>query len=91
MQLRWTEEAAGDLERIAEYLLKKEPDYAVRVVRTIYEAPTALLTFPHRGRHGKKHGTRELVVSSLPYIIVYRIAEAVIHIARILDAAQQWP
>ena len=46
MQLRWTQEAAGDLERIAEYLLAHVPERAARLVRALYEAPTTLVTFP---------------------------------------------
>ena len=33
MQLRWTEEAADDLERIADYLLTHAPDRAAELVR----------------------------------------------------------
>jgi toxin ParE1/3/4 len=65
MQLRWTEEAADDLERIADYLLTHTPDQAPELVRAVYDAPSALLTFPNRGRMGKKEGTRELVLSHL--------------------------
>jgi toxin ParE1/3/4 len=36
-------------------------------------------------------GTRELVLTPLPYIVVYRIADDVIHILRILHRAQKWP
>jgi hypothetical protein len=39
----------------------------------VYEAPATLLTFPNRGRPGKKEGTRELVMSPLPYIVVYTV------------------
>jgi toxin ParE1/3/4 len=91
MELRWTGDAADDLERITEYLFKHAPDRAARIVRAIYDAPTALLTLPNRGRLGKKVGTRELVLPSLPYIIIYQISGDVIHILRILHAAQQWP
>jgi toxin ParE1/3/4 len=91
MQLRWSEEAAADLERITNYLFEETPQHAPELVRAIYNAPHALLTFPHRGRPGKKKGTRELVLSSLPYIVVYRIAGEVIHVVRILHGAQKWP
>jgi toxin ParE1/3/4 len=63
MQLRWSEEAADDLERIANYLFDETPQHAPELVRAIYNAPQALLTFPHRGRPGKEEGTRELVLS----------------------------
>jgi toxin ParE1/3/4 len=49
------------------------------------------LTFPHRGRPGKKENTRELVLSPLPYIVVYRIAGDAVNILRILHGAQKWP
>jgi toxin ParE1/3/4 len=49
------------------------------------------LQFPHRGRPGKKEGTREMVLSPLPYIVVYRIASDAIHNLRILHGAQKWP
>lgn len=91
MELRWTEEAAADLEHITDYLFQHAPERAAELVRGIYNAPAALLTFPYRGRAGKKEGTRELVLSSLPYIVVYQITGEVIHIVRILHGAQKWP
>jgi hypothetical protein len=63
MQLRWSAEAASDLERITNYLFEETPQHAPELVRAIYKAPSALLTFPHRGRPGKKQNTRELVLS----------------------------
>jgi toxin ParE1/3/4 len=91
MQLRWTEEAANDLERIADYLLTHTPDRAAELVRAVYDAPSALLTFPHRGRPGKKEDTRELVLSPLPYIVVYKVVGDVVFVVRILHGAQKWP
>ncbi len=35
MRLRWTEEAADDLERIADYLLTHAPDRAPELGRTV--------------------------------------------------------
>ena len=91
MQLRWTEEAATDLERIADYLFEHVPERAPALVRAIYDAPCTLLTFPHQGRPGKKEGTRELVLSPLPYVVVYAVRGDTIFIVRILHGAQQWP
>jgi addiction module RelE/StbE family toxin len=91
MHLRWTQEAANDLEHIADYLLTHAPDRAPELVRAVYDAPSALLTFPNRGRPGKKEGTLELVLTPLPYIVVYRVRGDVIFVVRILHGAQQWP
>src|SRR5271166_4016719 len=73
MELRWTEGAANDLEHIANFLFEHAPGRAAELVRQIYDSPSALVTFPYRGRPGKKRGTRELVLSPLPYIVVYQI------------------
>jgi addiction module RelE/StbE family toxin len=73
MQLRWTSAAADDLENIANYLFERTPEHAPRLIREICDAPSALKSFPNRGRAGKKEGTRELVMPSLPYIIVYHV------------------
>jgi toxin ParE1/3/4 len=91
MRLRWSDEAAEDLERITNYLFAETPQHASDLVRAIYNAPQALLQSPHRGRPGKKEGTRELVLSPLPYLVVYRIADDAIQIVRILHGAQKWP
>jgi addiction module RelE/StbE family toxin len=91
MQLRWTEEAADDLIRIADYLLIHAPGRAPELIRALYDAPSTLLTFPNRGRSGKREGTRELVLTPLPYIVVYKVLGDVIFVVRILHGAQQWP
>ena len=39
MQLRWSEEAADDLERITNYLFEDTPQHAPERVRAIYNAP----------------------------------------------------
>lgn len=91
MRLRWTAAAADDLEHIADHLFEKTPENAAHLIRKIYDAPSALKTFPNRGRAGKKQGTRELPVPSLPYIVVYRVTGDVVYVVRILHGAQDWP
>ncbi|MDE3154284.1 MAG: type II toxin-antitoxin system RelE/ParE family toxin [Acidobacteriota bacterium] len=91
MQLRWADAAVVDLERIADYLFSNAPDRAPDLARSIYEVPEKLLSFPHRGRPGKKAGTRELVLSPLPWILVYTVRDDVVQVVRILHGAQRWP
>lgn len=91
MQLRWTAGAAADLENIADYLLEKAPRHAPRLLRTIYNRIAALKNFPNRGRPGKKDGTRELMIPSLPYMVIYQIEHDCVHVVRILHSAQRWP
>jgi toxin ParE1/3/4 len=72
-------------------LFEKTPENASQLIRKIYDTPSVLKAFPNRGRAGKKQGTRELVIPSLPYVIVYQIAPDVMFIVRILHCAQNWP
>ena len=91
MEVRWADAAAADLENIANYLFENTPARAAELVREIYNAPAALRAFPYQGRVGRKEGTRELVLSPLPYIVVYQVTSEVIHVVRILHGAQKWP
>jgi len=45
MQLRWTEQAADDLEAITDYLFANAPEHAERIVRTCHTY-RCLLRFP---------------------------------------------
>jgi hypothetical protein len=49
------------------------------------------VTFPHRGRLGREEGSRELVLSPLPYIAVYRVRESTDRIVRVFFARQTYP
>lgn len=91
MKLRWTESAAADLEAIADYLIDRTPTHALRLVQTIYHAPEILTRSPLVGRPGRVHGTRELVLAPLPWIIVYRIGKESIDMVRVLHGSQRWP
>jgi toxin ParE1/3/4 len=90
MELRWTA-AADDLEHIADYLFEKTPENAEKLTRKIFDAPPLLKTFPNRGRLGKMQGTRERVLPSLPYVVVYQVTGDVLYVVRILHGAQDWP
>jgi toxin ParE1/3/4 len=61
------------------------------VAHRVYEAVGSLLQFPHLGRSGRKRGTRELVLSGLPFLAIYRVWQSAIEIARILHGARRWP
>ena len=81
-----------DLTGICDYTEEHEgPEAARRVALRIYEGVASLTQFPHRGRPGRKSGTRELVFPGLPFLAVYRIGEDAIEINRILHGAQKWP
>lgn len=90
MRVRWTTNAADDLERICDYIVESRPGSAQRVAKVIVDGVGALSTFPNRGRPGRVEGTRELVFVPLPFIAVYEVQDTV-QILRILHSAQHWP
>lgn len=91
MRVRWTSDAADDLERIADYIAEDRPDTARRIALDIVQSVDALDTVPNRGRLGRIEGTRELVLVPLPFIAVYEVGEQEVRVLRILHGAQQWP
>jgi len=91
MEVRWSPEAAADYTAIVRYIRQDNASAALRVARAIYNAIARLNTFPNRGRPGKIDGTRELPLTSLPFVVVYRVTENAVEIVRLLHGAQRWP
>ena len=91
MRIRWTPEAVNDLEQIGRHILRQNPSVARTVIRTITDGIEGLKKFPNLGRAGQVENTRELVVPSLPYIVVYRIKQENVEILRVYHGAQDWP
>jgi addiction module RelE/StbE family toxin len=88
MEVRWTGLAVRDLENIARYIQLDNPAAAGRMMRALYDGAMSLERLPNRGRAGRIAGTRELIFA--PYIIVYRVTQAV-EILRVYHGSQDWP
>ena len=56
MRVRWTTDAADDLERICDYIAESRPESARRVAQSVVERIGTLKTFPHLGRIGRVAG-----------------------------------
>lgn len=91
MEVRWSPESVDDLEKIVTHIQKDYRKAAQDTGRKIYQSISQLKQFPRRGRAGRIEGTRELVISSLPYLVVYRVKERAVEVVRIFHAAQDWP
>jgi toxin ParE1/3/4 len=88
-RIRWTTEAADQLEGIVNHILKGDPEAARKVARAILGRIENLKDFPRLGRPcDEVEGTREL--HSLPYVIVYRLKVDVAEILYIWHGAQDW-
>ncbi len=88
MRIRWTLTAAADLEHIKDYLTEHHPQLARPTVLKLYQTIRSLKTMPYRGRMGREAGTRELVLTPLPFIAAYRVKEQAIEVLHIYHGAQ---
>ncbi len=91
MKIRLTSFATGDLEAIETYIAEENSDAAARTVLRVLEAVEGLLEFPSIGRPGRIPGTRELVESPTPFIVVYRVKSNILWVLRVIHGARRWP
>lgn len=93
MQIRWSPEAAGDLESIVDYIANESPTAALRGAQSAYDRAGTLASFPYLGRMGRVRGTRELPLTPLPFFIVDRVLDQVsaVEIVSVIHGAQRWP
>lgn len=91
-KIKWTEIAVADLDCIELYIYSDNPSAAVDVVLRIFDTVETLLSnFPASSSAGRLIGTRELVLSDLPYIIPYRIKDGYVEILRVLHTSRKYP
>lgn len=76
-----------------DFVAADKPQAALEQDASITSAVARLGAFPRMGRTGRMRGTRELVVSGTPFIVVYRIQDEAgeVQVIRFLHGAQQWP
>jgi plasmid stabilization system protein ParE len=82
--------AADDLDGIANYLHFHHPSFAASTIQRLYDAAISLKAFPYACRIGKKSGTSELVLTPLPYLMIYAVDDHAVHILRFLHTSQDW-
>jgi len=89
--VRWTPQAADDLQAIYDFIARDSPHYAQLTVEGVLTAIDLLEQFPLMGRHvpeRRREDLRELIKP--PYRIVYRVSE-VIKILTIFRASRLFP
>lgn len=89
--LVWLQRAINDRDAQLDYIAQDNPLAAVSQGDRIDEQVDILLQHPQMGRPGRKQGTRELVISRTPFIVVYRLKGKCIELLRLLHGAQKWP
>jgi toxin ParE1/3/4 len=75
MKLRFTPRARRHIDSIHDYVARRNPGAATRVVARIRQTAQTLGELPLIGHKGLLPNTREMNVAGLPYIVVYRIEQ----------------
>jgi toxin ParE1/3/4 len=91
MEVRWSPQAADDLAAIFRHIAEDSPESARRTAEEIYRRAGALKSFAYSGRSGRVKGTRELPLTPLPFIVIYRVLTHAVEIANVIHGAQRWP
>ena len=89
VEIVWSPLARARLQQIRTYIARDKPDAAERLATRIVAATEALRNYPHMGRAGTQPGTRELLMGSSPYVVVYRVRGNQVLINTIWHSAQR--
>jgi toxin ParE1/3/4 len=91
LKLYWTPLAVGQLKSLWQYLLSESAAHANEQLNRVLNTVEMLEQFPEMGRRGRIADTRELVVTSTPFLVAYRIRGGQIQILAVLHGARRWP
>jgi len=88
MKVRWLSPALAELDRVYEYISQENPKVARHVFTRIRKSTDKLRRFAESGRVGHVQGTRELPVTGLPYLVVYRVIGETVEVLRVFHTSQ---
>jgi plasmid stabilization system protein ParE len=91
MQVKWSRKALPNLDNAVEFIAADDPVAAAKVAQRIWDAARQLAAQPGLGRPGRVPGTRELIVSGLPYILPYVEEKGEVIVLRVVHASMKWP
>lgn len=91
MRIEWTRPALRDLGEAGAFIASDNQQAAERMADRVREAVEYLQEQPNIGRPGRVAGTRELVVTGTPFIIVYWVRGAAVQVLRLLHHSRKWP
>ncbi len=92
MIIDWLPEATRNRFAQLDYIAQDNPLAAIGQDEEIERQVAMLIAHPKMGRPGRVSGTRELVISSTPFVLVYRLEGTKrVAILRLLHSSQHWP
>ncbi|MGO6984848.1 type II toxin-antitoxin system RelE/ParE family toxin [Rhizobium leguminosarum] len=91
LRIKWTRRALARLDHIGAYIARHHQGAAARVIVRIQSLVETMPDYPLVGKVSRVAGTREVVLSDIPYIVACRARENEIEILTILHTSQRWP
>jgi toxin ParE1/3/4 len=91
VRVEWLPEAERNRESQLTYIAERNPSAAITMGDAIEAAVARLAHNPNSAPPGRVPGTRELVVTATPYVVVYCVEQDAVVILRVLHGAQRWP
>lgn len=90
--VQWTDEAEIDLENILTYYFEEAGERVARAVHDrMREQIETLRLFPERCRIGRVAGTKEYVLSRLPYVAVVQMDGQTVYVLNVIHTARKFP
>lgn len=89
--IEWLPKAESNRFNQLDYIAEVNPLPAADMDDEIEKQLSLLTDNPEMGRPGRMRGTRELVLVSTPFVLVYRLKGHRIQVMRFLHHAQAWP
>jgi len=89
--LQWLPKALANRDAQIAYIAQDNPLAAITQGDLIKTQVDQLIEQPGLGRIGRKRGTRELVISKTPFVVIFRVKAKRIEIIRLLHSSQQYP
>ena len=89
--IEWLPLASTNRFEQLDYIAQDNPLAAISQDEQIEHQVDMLMQHSLMGRPGRKKGTRELVISSTPFVVVYRVKGTRIEVIRLLHSSQQYP
>ncbi|MDR1854172.1 MAG: type II toxin-antitoxin system RelE/ParE family toxin [Azoarcus sp.] len=90
--VRWMERARRNFNHILDWYTENAGEFVAHTIyERIVEQVDKLKTFPERARPGRVPGTREYVLSHVPYIAIIAVEGQEVRILNLMHMKQKYP
>lgn len=90
MKIVWSEQARQEWATQYRFYRQRNPDAARRMRQAVMDGVQRVRSHPRIGKPGRVEGSRELVISGTPFLLVYDENPARVEILHVYDGRQNW-